>query len=423
MELRESARRAFHERATLSERDTLRPYPLPPAASAALVSALRENEVRAAWLVQKRLRDPEAAPAVILAVDPGVSWYRPSTWSRTQELCTRLQLVVHPPEPLDAIVVVERGSALRRRLRGLAGAEVFRREGPPARAAASPEWAPPSRIPLVDLPRVPVVAMLLMMAAGIFATAIVPRAAEDPVPRLRAAAREAPADPEIARALAWALVDEGRWVEARPVLAEAVRLNPDDADLRNSLGWALMQEGELAKSVPVLLEALRLDPGHRRARHNLGWALAGLERYAEAEPVYREVIRRDPLRANAHSELGMVLLHLGRLPESERELRESVRLDGSDAWAHRVLGRVQKTRGDLPGAVASYRAAGRLEPRDAGTWAEIGHLEHLLGRFPESSTAFENARRQNPTYFQGDSYRRAIWEASKAGRMYVPPGS
>ena len=425
-DLRMAALRALLERGTVSAGDTLRPYALPHVTREALVSTLREfPEVRSAWLVQKRLPGVEESFSVALALDVGVPWYRNSSGSAAWELCSRVYAAVQLPEPLDVVLPVDRRSRVCWRLGGIPGAEVYRRGGHPALPAGGSGWSsasPWQRLP-VSGGTLLVVAALVMGGLAISSLPSCPSTPEEwaaELPALREAARERPGDPGAARDLAWGLVETKRWDEARPALEEAVRLNWDDAYLRNSLGWLLNQRGEYEKSIPYLRDAVKIDSLHPDAHHNLGWALLKLERYHEAETAYRRALRVTPERAGAHAELGHVLLHLNRLDDSEKELAEAVRLDPSDAWTHRVLARVRKARGDLPGAVASYRQALRLEPRDAGVWAEIGHLEHLLGNFRESAAAFENARSIDPMYFQDHEYRRAIWEASKAGRMYEP---
>jgi tetratricopeptide (TPR) repeat protein len=426
--LREVALRARQERTTVSWGDTLRPYPLPPSARDELVAALREfPEIRGAYLVQKKARDDGEAPAVVLAVEVGTPWYRYRSEGRTLEVCRRLLPRIQLPEPVDLIVPVDGAYSLRARLRNLAGAEVYRREGPPAAAAPlSVRWSAPAWYSPRNLLAAGVVGVVLV--AGIAAVAdpddAPSTAAEKPaeVGKLRAAATLNPQDPAAARDYAWALVDEERWDEARPALEEAVRLNPSDANLRNSLGWALNQKEEFAEAVSHLRMAVVLDSAHVDARHNLAWAHFRLGQYAAAETEYRKVIRLAPRRANARAELGSVLLYLNRLDESEKELDEAVRLDATDPWSHLVRARVKKAVGDLGAAAESCRKAAELDPQ-AYIWAEVGHIEHLRGNFRESAAAFERAAKADPRYFDKDEYRGEIWKASRAGRMYVPPDS
>ncbi|HEX8208751.1 MAG TPA: tetratricopeptide repeat protein [Longimicrobium sp.] len=426
--LREVALRALQERATVSWRDTLRPYPLPSSARDELVAALREfPEIRGAYLVQKKSREDGEAPAVVLAVEAGTPWYRYRSEGRTLEVCRRLLPRIQLPEPVDVILPVDSAYSLRARLRNLAGAEVYRREGPPAAAASvsvgwsAPAWYSPRNLLVAGVVGVVLIAGIASVADPDDAPSTAAEQSAE-VGKLRAAATLNPQDPVAARDYAWALVDEERWDEAVPALDEAVRLNPSDVNLRNSLGWALIQKEEFADAVSHLRIATVMDSAHVDARHNLAWAHLRQGQYAAAEPEYRRVIRLAPRRANAHAELGSVLLYLNRLDESEQELDEAVRLDASDPWTHLVRARVKKAVGDLGAAAESYRKAAALDPQ-AYIWVEVGHIEHLRGNFRESAAAFEMAAKADPKYFEKDEYRREIWEASRAGRMYVPPES
>ncbi|HEX8670770.1 MAG TPA: tetratricopeptide repeat protein, partial [Longimicrobium sp.] len=315
---------------------------------------------------------------------------------------------------------------LRARLRKLAGAEIYRREGAPAAAPVSVGWTSPAWYSPRNLVMVGAVGVVLVAGIAVVADpddAPSTTAEQSPeVGKLRAAANLNPRDPVAARDYAWALVDEERWDEAVPALEQAVRLNPRDVNLRNSLGWALIQKEDFAQAVSHLRIATGMDSAHVDAWHNLAWAHLSQGQYAAAEPEYRRVIRMAPRRANAHAELGSVLLYLYRLDEAETELDEAVRLDPRDAWAHQVRARVKKAVGDLDAAADSYRKAAELDPQ-AYIWAEVGHIEHLRGNFRESAAAFEMAAKADPKYFEKDAYRREIWKASQAGRMYVPPES
>ncbi|HEY0153906.1 MAG TPA: tetratricopeptide repeat protein [Longimicrobium sp.] len=427
-ERRPRLREVAQERSTVSWRDTLRPYPLPPSARDELVATLRGfPEIRNAYLVQKKAREEGEAPAVVLAVEVGTPWYRFRSQGRALEVCGRLLPRIQLPEPLDMIVPVDGAYSLRARLRKLAGAEVYRREGPPAAAApvsvgwSAPAWYSPRNLLVAGVAGVVLVTGIAAIADPDDAPSTAAEQSAE-VGKLRAAATLNPQDSIAARDYAWALVEEERWDEAVPALEAAVRLNPRDVYLRNSLGWVLIQKEEFTEAVSHLRIATVMDSAHVDARHNLAWAHFRQGQYAAAEPEYRRVIRMAPRRANAHAELGSVLLYLNRLDESEKELDEAVRLDASDPWAHLVRGQVKKAVGDLEAAAESYRKAAALDPK-AYIWAEVGHIEHLRGKFRESAAAFEMAAKADPKYFEKDAYRREIWKASQAGRMYVPPGS
>jgi tetratricopeptide (TPR) repeat protein len=268
-----------------------------------------------------------------------------------------------------------------------------------------------------------VMAGLLLLGAILLGDAAGPSTPaewEAALPALEADARERPSDPRAQRDLAWALVNLDGWDEAGPVLERAVRFNPDDADLHNSLGWARMREEKHGEAVPLLRRAVRLRPEHPFALHNLAWSLHTLGEAEEAEGLYREILRRNPEDVGARSGLGWVLLARFHPQEAEAAFREALQRDRSNAWHHRGLAQSRMQQGRFGEALAAYREAVRIGPEAAVLWADIGHVAHLHGEHADASDAFARAERLDSTYFAADTFRRALWEASRQGREFVP---
>jgi Flp pilus assembly protein TadD len=243
---------------------------------------------------------------------------------------------------------------------------------------------------------------------------------EAALPGHHAAVRANPQDPKAQRELAWTLVGLERWQEAEPVLQEAVRLNPRDAYLHNSLGWAQMQRGEFNAAARLFERAIQLEPEHPYAHQNLGWTLYNLGRYEEAEPAYRKALQQNPQEASAQGGLGWVLHGMRRLTEAESEFRQAIRLEPTNAWHHQGLAVTVMQSGRLKEALPSYREATRLAPEAAGLWSDLGHAAHIAGEYVESAAAFDKAEQLEPESVRGHPLRRAMWEASRQGRAYVP---
>lgn len=265
--------------------------------------------------------------------------------------------------------------------------------------------------------------LLLFITANLLTRLARPSAAEEweaVLPQRQAAAQANPQDPEAQRELAWALVALERWNDAEPVLQGAVRLNPQDADLHNSLGWARMQKGQFDAAVPLFKRAIHLDPEHPYAHQNLGWALYNLGRFEEAEPRYRKALEQNPQEASAHGGLGWVLHALRRLKEAEAEFQEAIRLEPANAWHHQGLAVAVMQNGRLKEALPPFREATRLAPETAIFWSDLGHAAHIAGEYAESAAAFEKAAQLDAAFMNENPLRRAMWEASRQGREYVP---
>ncbi len=267
------------------------------------------------------------------------------------------------------------------------------------------------------------VGLLFFVAGNLLTRGAGPSTAEEweaVLPERRAAAEANPQDPKAQRELAWALVALERWQEAEPLLQQAVRLNPEDAYLHNSLGWVQMQKGEFNAAARLFERAIRLEPEHPYAHQNLGWALYNLGRYEEAEPAYRKALQQNQQEASAHGGLGWVLHGMRRLTEAEAEFRQAIRLEPTNAWHHQGLAVTVMQSGRLKEALPSYREATRLAPEAAGLWSDLGHAAHIAGEYVESAAAFDKAEQLEPESVRGHPLRRAMWEASRQGRAYVP---
>jgi Zn-dependent protease with chaperone function len=128
-ELRGALLKGLRERRELRVTDRLVPYALPaPALDTLQRACAAQNDVTSAYLVRKRTRYLREQPCVMLAVECDVPWYKPSTGADAVEACKALLTRVALPEAADLLVLpVEPRSALRRRLRSIVGAELYRR--------------------------------------------------------------------------------------------------------------------------------------------------------------------------------------------------------------------------------------------------------------------------------------------------------
>jgi Flp pilus assembly protein TadD/Zn-dependent protease with chaperone function len=422
-ELRDEALRALRERQELTPRDTLRPYALPPALHGSLVAALAGHaKVKAAFLVQKRTRWMDQSPQVVLAVEIAVPWYRFSRGSRARKVCVALLAEVRLPDTRDLLVTpVER--PMLRRLRGIPGAEIYRRDAAaPAAAPVSDAWsAPPRWRPRMTGNQLAWGTIVLAMLVGMVARAAEGRKPDTPeeweraLPGLIREAREDTHDAGAQADLAWALIELERWKDAEPAMARASELTPERVDVLNALGWLRVMNGDPAGALAPLQRAVQLEPENAEVRHNLGRAYAQLGQPAIGERWYREALRLDFENAELNADLGWALVDQGRLDEAEGQFQIAVRMDQT-APNLRSLAEAQRRRGRLQEAIATLTRAAELAPLDAALWADLGHTEFLTGDAVAADAAFARAARLDATYFAANPYRRELWDAARAGR-------
>jgi Flp pilus assembly protein TadD len=158
--------------------------------------------------------------------------------------------------------------------------------------------------------------------------------------------------------LARLLLDQGRPLEARQVLADAIAAGQDGAPLRNLMGLVLHQLGDLAGAERELRQAVHLAPHDGGAEFALASILNRLGKEADAEAAVRRAIAKGADDAPVQALLGRILGKQGRLAEAEEAWRKAVRLDPVSPQAQRELsGLVWMRTGDLAQARAELDRA------------------------------------------------------------------
>ena len=127
------------------------------------------------------------------------------------------------------------------------------------------------------------------------------------------------------------------------------------------LALALVDEGRFKEAIPLLKEVLRIGPRNVEARYCLGTLYLNQGRLEEAVVEYREALRHGE-KKEARCNLGATLYKLGKLTEAAQEFREILRRHPSDPVAFNDLGGTLLAQGDKDGAIAMYREALRLDP-------------------------------------------------------------
>jgi hypothetical protein len=129
-QLADALLRGLRERVVLRPHDRLTAYPLPAATRAGIQrSCATQPDIRRVFLVRKETVYLRDQPCVILAVECGVPWYRPSDGTSARQTALALRERVVLPEAADLIAFpVAPRSRMLRKLRKLEGAEIFSRK-------------------------------------------------------------------------------------------------------------------------------------------------------------------------------------------------------------------------------------------------------------------------------------------------------
>lgn len=183
-------------------------------------------------------------------------------------------------------------------------------------------------------------------AAGRQGAAVTRAPSADAIARLEAQRRSRPASPDVARALGIAYYSEGRWADARDVLADAHRRAPRDGTTALYLGMSAEQLGDFAGARAAYSTYLR-HGRTARVRGELRNRLAALTRMELRASMRAAAARESELAATAGDPNIVAVLPFrfagtdSTLRPLERGLADLVVTDLARVRALRVVERAQ----------------------------------------------------------------------------------
>ncbi len=138
------------------------------------------------------------------------------------------------------------------------------------------------------------------------------------------------------------------WQDEFTLFSHALEVTDDNWLAHNNVGTALLEQGRYGQARQHFAEAVRIAPGFLEAQNNLGWVLARQGFDEEAELHLRAAISLNPSVAAPHATLGEILLRRGKTDEALDHLREALRLNPDFEEARFAIERALARRGPAP---------------------------------------------------------------------------
>jgi len=241
---------------------------------------------------------------------------------------------------------------------------------------------------------------------------------------------EAPGNPDALRLLGILRLQDGRAIEAIPVLRTALQADAGNLSTLDALSAALMAVGDYAQAEEIIrrslavggnlpvasvrlglalaaqrkweqaaqanADAVRGDAQFAEAHHNLGHALMELHRPQEAAACFRRALALNPRNPDTHAALGAALHHLGRPHDSVDCCRKALELDANHALAHFNLGSVLLDLGELERSRNCFERAVALQPDLAKARTGLAAVLQERGRWDEAIAHYERALAIDP---------------------------
>jgi tetratricopeptide (TPR) repeat protein len=208
------------------------------------------------------------------------------------------------------------------------------------------------------------------------------------VDRLHAAVAAERDNPVYQRALAAALLADGKAAEAQALAADRLQRAPTDAAASLIVARALVQEGKRQEAVSYFHRAIYgqwdANPaGNRvRARFELVDILAAMgdqkELLAELLPLQDEA----PADLATRRRMARLFLEAGAPTRAAEIFRDLLHADPRDAGAYAGLGDAELARGNYRSARADFSTASRLAPEDSAIAGRLELVQRVIALDP-----------------------------------------
>lgn len=189
---------------------------------------------------------------------------------------------------------------------------------------------------------------------------------------------------EAHRARYKALLQEGKWKEARSHIDRVLELRPDYAPAHNQLGVYYFNEKDPEHAEACFRRAIQLDFTLVEAHFNLASLYQSDGNYEEALPHFKEAVTANPDDYETYNRMGACCLVLGAKEDAEVFLEEALRLrpDFLDPLVSLTV--LYMEQGRLSEAEAKLKEGLKAHP-------EIPQLRFTLGLVLKSQGKFEEA--------------------------------
>lgn len=193
-----------------------------------------------------------------------------------------------------------------------------------------------------------------------------------------------------------ALLNAGRFGEARPLLEDAGKIVPGHPDIQRLLAAARRGSGDLAAAEAALTLALTAAPAHQDAAVDLALLLSQQGRHDELLATTSQAASAAMPRALLLGERARALKALGRLDEALDTASRAARLYPENAAVLRNLAATAGDAGQAEAAVQAARKALALAPNAGATWLVLARALQTLNCLGEAEAAYRRVAPSAP---------------------------
>ncbi len=216
------------------------------------------------------------------------------------------------------------------------------------------------------------------------------------------------------------LFEEGRYMEAEPLLRDILRMKPEYADVLNKLGFISFMKGDYKNAAEYFKKALEINPFYTEASLNLAITYNEMGEFERAKnvilmaaqaakpstaPLDRFAARKI---ANEHFRIGNLYMEFGMYDEAIEEYRKALKLAPDFPDVHTKMGMALRSIGRYEDAIVHFQTAKQINPRYGPAWIQLGLTYYMKGLTGLAIQEWEAALKSNPKLKEAENYLRFI---------------
>ena len=214
--------------------------------------------------------------------------------------------------------------------------------------------------------------------------------------------------------LAFALLDDKRYVDARREFEEAQKYDPNDPELKKGAQlveiYTLLDRGDrffkdrrFVQALGEYERALQIRDDVPLVHNSIGRTQIERKQYTEAEAAYQKSLSLDENNVPALQGLLRVYSLRGLKAKEKETLARLQKLTNNDITAAITVGRIKEDSGDLAGAEKYYLDLMKQYPEETAVKRRLGYVYYKQAleqnereRFKPALALFEKAEKYNP---------------------------
>jgi tetratricopeptide (TPR) repeat protein len=234
--------------------------------------------------------------------------------------------------------------------------------------------------------------------------------------------RLTPADPVALRQLGIIYLDQGKLIQAYPLLKQATELRPEDLELHLKLAEAGVAFRQLTEARDLALQVLDKKPGDEAALLVLSDTAVAPDEIKETQELIESFRGKDQDRASYQVVLGILDLRQMNEASAERRFKAALELDPKSSVAYSALGRLYWSRNDLKAADEAMKTAANLSSLRSPMQMRYVDFKLRHGALSEAKAILEGINSKFPDYLPPRVYLMTMacaerWDEDCAARV------